>query len=70
MFEAWVSTFGQVLAAIAPSEQTARLLIPMIFIFVALFCGVLQPYSLLPPFWRWVNFATPFTWLIGYVSSP
>lgn len=65
MFETWVSTFGQLLAAIAPTEQTARLFIPMVFVFVTLFCGVLQPLSLLPEFWHFVHYASPFTWLVG-----
>jgi len=70
MFEAWVSTFGQLIAGIAPTEQSARQLIPMLFVFVVLFCGVLQPYSYIPEFWHFVHFASPFTWLIGYVSLP
>lgn len=65
MFGTWVSTFDQLLEAIAPSEQTAHLFIPMIFVFVALFAGVLQPLSLLPEFWHFVHYASPFTWLVG-----
>jgi ATP-binding cassette subfamily G (WHITE) protein 2 (SNQ2) len=64
LVETWISTFGQLLAAIAPSEQTAAMFIPMVFVFVALFCGVLQPLSQLPLFWHWVHFASPFTWLV------
>ncbi|KUJ23287.1 uncharacterized protein LY89DRAFT_777066 [Mollisia scopiformis] len=69
MFETWLSTFGQLLAAIAPTEQTAPLFIPMLFVFVALFCGVLQPLSQLPLFWHWVHYASPFTWLIDGLFS-
>ena len=67
MFEAWVSSFGQLLAAMAPNTQVAALLIPMTFVFVALFCGVLQPFSQLPKFWHFVHYASPFTWLVEYV---
>ncbi|KAE8443953.1 hypothetical protein EG329_001177 [Mollisiaceae sp. DMI_Dod_QoI] len=69
MFESWVSTFGQLLAAIAPTEQTAPLFIPMIFVFVALFCGVVQPLSQLPQFWHFVHYASPFTWLVDGLFS-
>lgn len=69
MFESWVSTFGQLVAAIAPNEQTASLFIPMVFVFVALFCGVLQPLSQLPEFWHFVHYASPFTWLIDGLFS-
>jgi ABC-type multidrug transport system permease subunit len=70
MFEAWVSSFGQLLASMAPNAQVAALLIPMTFVFVALFCGVLQPLSQLPKFWRFVHYASPFTWIVEYVPFP
>jgi ABC-type multidrug transport system permease subunit len=70
MFETWLSTFGQLIAGIAPTQQAASQLIPMFFVFVVLFCGVLQPYSKIPEFWHFVHFASPFTWLIGYIPLP
>jgi ATP-binding cassette subfamily G (WHITE) protein 2 (SNQ2) len=65
MFELWVSTFGQLLAALSPNAQIAALLIPLTFVFVVLFCGVLQPFSQLVRFWHFVHYLSPFTWLIG-----
>ena len=64
MFQMWVSTFGQLLAAFAPNAQIAAVLIPLFFVFVVLFCGVLQPLSQLPKFWHFVHYASPFTWLV------
>ncbi|KAF4626727.1 hypothetical protein G7Y89_g11429 [Cudoniella acicularis] len=69
MYELWVSTFALLIAALAPNAQIGTLLIPMSFVFVALFCGVLQPLSQLVQFWHFVHYASPFTWLIEYVSS-
>jgi ABC-type multidrug transport system permease subunit len=69
MLEMWISTYGQLLAALAPNTQTAALLIPLSFTFVALFCGVVQPLSQLVTFWHWVHYASPFTWLIEYVHT-
>lgn len=66
MFEIWLSTFGQLIAGLAPTQQAASQLIPIFFVFVVLFCGVLQPFSKIPEFWHFVHFASPFTWLIGY----
>jgi ABC-type multidrug transport system permease subunit len=70
MFQGWVSSFGQLLAAMAPNVQIAALLVPMTFVFVALFCGVLQPLSQLPEFWHFVHYASPFTYLVEYVLKP
>ncbi|KAH8684346.1 putative ABC multidrug transporter [Tricladium varicosporioides] len=64
MYEMWVSTFGQLLAALAPNAQIGGLLIPISFVFVVLFCGVLQPLSQLVKFWHFVHYASPFTWLV------
>ncbi|KAL2060519.1 hypothetical protein VTL71DRAFT_9160 [Oculimacula yallundae] len=69
MFETWISTFGHLIAGIAPSRQAASQLIPIFVVFVVLFCGVLQPFSKIPKFWRFVHFASPFTWLIGGLLS-
>ena len=44
--------FGQAIAAFAPNEFIASILVPMFFIFLIAFCGVLVPAPALPPFWR------------------
>lgn len=54
LFQLFFSTFGQALAAFAPNEQTAATLVTLLFSFVILFNGVLQPVSQLVPFWHWM----------------
>jgi ATP-binding cassette, subfamily G (WHITE), member 2, SNQ2 len=50
--------------------RIVALLVRMTFVFVALFCGVLQPLSSLPKFWHFVHYASPFTWLLEYIILP
>lgn len=63
-FEMWFSTFGQLCASFVPDEQTAAIVSTLLFTFVILFNGVLQPISQLVPFWHWLYHLTPFTYLI------
>ena len=64
-FEVWFSTFAQLCASFVPNEQTAAIVSTLLFTFVILFNGVLQPPSQLPYFWSsWMYRLTPFTYLI------
>lgn len=63
-FEMWFSTFGQLCASFVPNEQTAAIVSTLMFTFVILFNGVLQPVSQLVTFWHWMYRLTPFTYLI------
>lgn len=48
-------SFGQAIAAFSPNELLASLFVPLFFLFVVSFCGVVVPYASLPYFWRsWV----------------
>ncbi|KAG0158229.1 hypothetical protein PDIDSM_5742 [Penicillium digitatum] len=58
------------LAALAPNELFASLLVPTFFTFIASFCGVVVPYVALPHFWQsWMYWLTPFHYLLeGFVG--
>ena len=63
LFEVWYIGFGQFIAAIAPNELLASLLVPFFFLFVVSFAGIVVPYQALPTFWRrWMY------WLVSYRS--
>ena len=65
LFELYYVSFGQAIAAFAPNELLASLLVPIFFLFVVSFCGVVVPPSQLPTFWRsWMWHLTPFTYLL------
>ena len=48
MFEIYYVGFGQMIAAVSPNELLASLLVPVFFLFVVSFCGVVVPYASLP----------------------
>ncbi|KAE8350031.1 ABC-2 type transporter-domain-containing protein [Aspergillus coremiiformis] len=65
LFEIYYVGFGQFIAALAPNELFASLLVPCFFIFVVSFCGVVVPYGALIHFWRsWMYWLTPFHYLL------
>ncbi|PYH78160.1 ABC transporter [Aspergillus uvarum CBS 121591] len=65
LFEAFYIGFGQFIAAFAPNELFASLLVPTFFTFVVSFCGVVVPYTALVHFWRsWMYWLTPFHYLL------
>jgi ABC-type multidrug transport system permease subunit len=65
LFEFYYIGFGQAIAAFAPNELLASLLVPVFFLFVVSFCGVVVPPQGLPYFWRsWMYWLTPFHYLM------
>lgn len=65
LFELYYTTFGQAIAAFSPNDLLASLLVPLFFIFVVSFCGVVVPPEQLPTFWRsWMYWTSPFTYLL------
>ena len=65
LFELYYVSFGQAIASFAPNELLASLLVPLFFLFVVSFCGVVVPAAQIPTFWReWMYWATPFHYLL------
>lgn len=65
LFEVYYVSFGQAIASFAPNELLASLLVPLFFLFVVSFCGVVVPYAGLPYFWRsWMYWLSPFHYLL------
>lgn len=65
LFELYYVSFGQAIASFAPNELLASLLVPVFFLFVVSFCGVVVPPAQLPTFWRsWMYWASPFHYLM------
>jgi ATP-binding cassette, subfamily G (WHITE), member 2, SNQ2 len=70
LFELYYVSFGQAIASFAPNELLASLLVPIFFLFVVSFCGVVVPAAALPSFWRsWMYWLTPFHYLLeGFLA--
>jgi ATP-binding cassette, subfamily G (WHITE), member 2, SNQ2 len=65
LFELFYVSFGQAIASFAPNELLASILVPVFFLFVVSFCGVVVPMAALPSFWRsWMYWLTPFHYLL------
>ncbi|UKZ81708.1 hypothetical protein TrVFT333_009480 [Trichoderma virens FT-333] len=65
VFELYYISFGQAIASFAPNELMASLLVPVFFLFVVSFCGVVVPPRQLPTFWRsWMYWLSPFHYLL------
>ncbi|ROT43022.1 ABC-2 type transporter [Sodiomyces alkalinus F11] len=65
LFELYYVSFGQAIAALAPNQLLASLLVPVFFLFVVSFCGVVVPPAQLPTFWRsWMYWLSPFHYLL------
>lgn len=63
IFPLYYTTIGQAIAAMSPSAEVAALLFSVLFSFVIIFNGVLQPFSNLG-WWRWMHRLSPYTYLI------
>ena len=48
LFEIFYVGFGQAIASFSPNELLASLLVPVFFLFVVSFCGVVVPFAALP----------------------
>jgi ATP-binding cassette, subfamily G (WHITE), member 2, SNQ2 len=70
LFEIYYVGFGQAIAAFAPNELLASLLVPIFLLFVISFAGVVVPYQSLPYFWRsWMYWLSPFHYLLeGFLA--
>lgn len=47
-FEVYYIGFGQAIASFSPNDLLASILVPIFFLFVVCFCGVVVPYATLP----------------------
>ncbi|CAI4214022.1 unnamed protein product [Parascedosporium putredinis] len=66
-YEFLYTSLGQAIAAYAPNEYGAAILNPIIIgAGMISFCGVVVPYSLMQPFWKyWLYYLDPFHYLVG-----
>ncbi|KAI0017395.1 ABC-2 type transporter-domain-containing protein [Xylariomycetidae sp. FL0641] len=66
LFFLFVTSWGQWICAFAPSFTVISNVLPFFFVMFSLFNGVVQPYRMLPVFWRyWMYYVNPSTYWIG-----
>ena len=69
LFSVYYLTFGLWLIYASPNLQTAAVFVAFFYSFTASFCGVMQPYSLFPGFWRFMYRVSPYTYFIDTFTS-
>jgi len=71
LFELFYLGFGLAIASFAPSELAAAMLVPVFFMFIVAFCGVIVPFAAIPTFWRrWMYHADPFRYFVEAMLVP
>ncbi|KAI2603660.1 ABC-2 type transporter-domain-containing protein [Hypoxylon sp. NC1633] len=66
----FMTSWGQWICAFAPSFTVISNVLPFFFVMFGLFNGVVQPYSMLPVFWRyWMYWVNPATYWIGGILA-
>ncbi|KAL0085199.1 ABC-2 type transporter-domain-containing protein [Phycomyces blakesleeanus] len=61
----WAVTLGFIIAAVSELPTVAAVLNPLVVAMLILFCGLLQPPSYMPTFWRkWMYWLDPFHYYI------
>lgn len=65
------ASFGQWLTAFAPSYTVISNVLPLFFLQIAMFNGIMRPYPQLPPPWKWfIYYVNPATyWLQGMLAA-
>ncbi|CCM04556.1 uncharacterized protein FIBRA_06737 [Fibroporia radiculosa] len=67
IFPVYYVTIGQLFAAMSPNALIASLLFSVMFTFVFIFDGIMQPFSQLG-WWRWMYRVSPFTYLVEAIG--
>ncbi|EEB91305.1 hypothetical protein MPER_10354, partial [Moniliophthora perniciosa FA553] len=63
IFPMYYTSSGHAIAAMSPNEEIAAAIFSLLFSFVVVFCGVLQPYSQMG-WWKWMYRISPYTYFI------
>jgi ATP-binding cassette, subfamily G (WHITE), member 2, SNQ2 len=70
LFFLFMSSWGQWITAFAPSFTVISNTLPLFFIMLSLFNGVVRPYSSLPVFWKYsMYYVNPSQWWISGVLA-
>lgn len=68
-FYVWISTFSHLLVAGMESAETASNVGQLLFSLCLVFCGVLASPDVLPRFWIFLYWSSPFTYLVSAMMS-
>jgi ATP-binding cassette subfamily G (WHITE) protein 2 (SNQ2) len=70
LYSLWMTSWGQWIAAFGPSVTVVSNLLPLFFVVVSLFNGVVVQYASFPVFWKyWIYYLMPSTWFVRGVLA-
>lgn len=69
LFSLYYLSFGLWLIYSTPNLQTAGVTVAFLYSFTAQFCGVMQPYALIPQFWKFMYRISPYTYFVETFMS-
>lgn len=69
IYQIYICTFAIGIYYVSPDLPSAGLLGSVVTVFMFAFAGVLQPYSNLPGFWRFMYRVSPITYVVESLSS-
>ncbi|AMD22130.1 HGL210Cp [Eremothecium sinecaudum] len=64
LFQFYVVGLGLCVLYLAPNLETANVILGLILSFLLSFCGVTQPMNLMPKFWKFMYYASPYTYFV------
>ncbi|ODQ77851.1 hypothetical protein BABINDRAFT_163230 [Babjeviella inositovora NRRL Y-12698] len=70
MFPIYYVSYGLWILYFSPNVPSAAMINSNIFAAMLLFCGILQPYDLMPGFWTFMYKVSPFTYFVQSFVSP
>ncbi|KAK9453376.1 P-loop containing nucleoside triphosphate hydrolase protein [Dipodascopsis uninucleata] len=70
MFPAYYCSYGLWILYFSPNVPSAAMINSNIFAAMMLFCGILQPYDLMPGFWTFMYKVSPFTYFVQSFVAP
>ncbi|GMF00134.1 unnamed protein product [Ambrosiozyma monospora] len=70
LFQLYYVTFSIGLLYISPNLLLCNVMDALLFSFLVVFCGAMQPFGLMPTFWKAVfYYESPFTWFLKSLMS-
>ncbi|ODQ64843.1 plasma membrane ATP-binding cassette transporter [Nadsonia fulvescens var. elongata DSM 6958] len=70
MFPVYYVSYGLWIIYFSPDVPSASMINSLLFSAFLLFCGVLQPYDLMPGFWTFMYKASPYTYYVQSFVAP
>ncbi|KAK9475786.1 ABC-2 type transporter-domain-containing protein [Lipomyces japonicus] len=70
LYSLFLTSFGLAITTFSPDASTANIITAMLVSMILSFCGIFQPFRLIPHFWQFMNRISPLTYFMqGLLSN-